>query len=70
MTPADAISAATFNAADLIGDSPDIGSVQAGRYADIVAVKSDPLKDISVLEGMDFVMKAGKVYKSDGHPVQ
>ena len=70
MTPADAISAATFNAADLIGDSPDIGSVQAGRYADIVAVKGDPLKDISVLEDMDFVMKAGKVYKYDGRPVQ
>ena len=71
MTPADAIWAATHNAADLIGDSKDIGSVQAGRYADIVAVSGDPLADITELERVQFVMKGGRVFKQDGtatHP--
>jgi imidazolonepropionase-like amidohydrolase len=71
MTPADAIWAATHNAADLIGDSKDIGSIQAGRYADIVAVTGDPLADVTELERVQFVMKGGKVYKQDGtamHP--
>lgn len=71
MTPADAIWAATHNAADLIGDSRDIGSVQAGRYADIVAVSGDPLADVTELERVQFVMKGGKVYKQGGtatHP--
>ncbi|MDE2356010.1 MAG: amidohydrolase family protein [Alphaproteobacteria bacterium] len=66
MTPADAIFAATHNGADLIGDLDDIGSVQTGRYADIVAVKGDPYANIRVLEKVDFVMKGGKVYKSGG----
>ncbi len=66
MTPADAIMAATHNAADLIGDSKDIGSIQPGRYADIVAVKGDPLSDVTELERVQFVMKGGKVYKQSG----
>ncbi len=66
MTPADAIMAATHNAADLIGDTKDIGSIQAGRYADIVAVAGDPLSDITELERVRFVMKGGKIYKHDG----
>jgi imidazolonepropionase-like amidohydrolase len=65
MTPADAILAATRNAADLIGDSADIGSVQAGRYADIIAVAGDPLADVTRLEHVAFVMKGGVVYRSD-----
>jgi imidazolonepropionase-like amidohydrolase len=71
MTPADAIWAATHNAADLIGDANDIGSVEAGRYADIVAVSGDPLTDVTELERVQFVMKGGKVYKQGGtatHP--
>jgi imidazolonepropionase-like amidohydrolase len=71
MTPADAIWAATHNAADLIGDSKDVGSIQAGRYADIVAVSGDPLADVTELERVQFVMKGGKVYKQGGtatHP--
>ncbi len=59
MTPIDAIWAATANAADLIGDAEDIGSVQAGRYADLVAVSGDPLKDITELQRVMFVMKNG-----------
>ncbi|MBV9990799.1 MAG: amidohydrolase family protein [Alphaproteobacteria bacterium] len=66
MTPIDAIMAATHNAADLIGDSKDIGAVAPGRYADIVAVSGDPLADVTELERVQFVMKAGKVYKQGG----
>lgn len=69
MTPMDAIKAGTWNAADLIGDTKDIGSVQPGRYADIVAVNGDPLQDVTVLEHVQFVMKGGQVYKSGGRPV-
>jgi imidazolonepropionase-like amidohydrolase len=65
MTPKDAILAATRNAADLIGDSADIGSVQPGRYADLIAVKGDPLSDITVLEHVGFVMKGGATVKDE-----
>ncbi|HWA90423.1 MAG TPA: amidohydrolase family protein [Rhizomicrobium sp.] len=68
MTPIDAIMAATHNAADLIGDSKDIGAVAPGRYADIVAVSGDPLADVTELERVRFVMKAGTVYKEGGEP--
>ncbi len=66
MTPMDAILAATRNAADLIGDAKDIGSIQPGRFADIVAVSGDPLTDVSELTRVQFVMKGGTVYKADG----
>jgi imidazolonepropionase-like amidohydrolase len=65
MTPNDAILAATHNAADLIG-SPDIGQVQPGRFADIIAVTGDPLADVRQLEHVGFVMKGGVVYRKDG----
>jgi imidazolonepropionase-like amidohydrolase len=67
VSPMDAILAATRNAADLIGDSADIGSVQPGRFADIIAVRGDPLADITELERVQFVMKGGQVYRQDGH---
>src|SRR5712691_3731940 len=63
MTPAQAIRTATTNAADLIGRSKDVGSVEAGKYADIIAVSADPLPDVRALEHVDFVMKGGVVYK-------
>ncbi|HWA61044.1 MAG TPA: amidohydrolase family protein [Caulobacteraceae bacterium] len=63
MSPIDAIWAATANAADLIGDTRDIGSVAPGRYADLVAVAGDPLADITELERVRFVMKGGAVVK-------
>ncbi|HVY89388.1 MAG TPA: amidohydrolase family protein [Hyphomonadaceae bacterium] len=69
MKPIDAIMAATAGAADLIGDTADIGSIQKGRYADLVAVDGDPLADISILERVQFVMKGGQVYKDKGTPV-
>ena len=68
MTPMQAIQAATSNAADLLGHSSEIGSVKAGKFADLIAVTGDPLKDISLLERVEFVMKDGKVYKSAGAP--
>jgi imidazolonepropionase-like amidohydrolase len=63
MTPAQAIRAATLNAADLIGRSKDVGTIEAGKYADIIAVSADPLVDVRALEHVDFVMKGGVVYK-------
>jgi imidazolonepropionase-like amidohydrolase len=68
MAPMDAILAATRNAADLIGQSDHIGSIQAGRYADIIAVAGDPLQDVSEFERVKFVMKGGVVFKRDGLP--
>ncbi len=69
MTPIDAIWAATHNAADLIGDTADIGAVAPGHYADIVAVDGDPLADIAVLEHIPFVMKGGKLVKVQGRAI-
>ena len=63
MTPMQAIQAATFNGADLLGWNGKVGVIKPGAYADIVAVKKDPLKDVTVFEKIDFVMKGGKVYK-------
>jgi imidazolonepropionase-like amidohydrolase len=66
MTPMQAIQAATSNAADLLGHSSELGSIKVGKHADLIAVSGDPLKDISVLETVEFVMKDGNVYKSGG----
>jgi imidazolonepropionase-like amidohydrolase len=66
MSTADAIMSATHNAADLLGVSDTAGSIQTGRYADLIAVKGDPLKDITVMERVDWVMKGGVVYKHNG----
>jgi imidazolonepropionase-like amidohydrolase len=63
LTPMQAIQTATMNAADLLGWSDRVGSVQPGRFADIVAVNGDPLTDIRELERVTFVMKGGVVYK-------
>jgi imidazolonepropionase-like amidohydrolase len=63
MPPAVAIQAATLQAAKLLRLSKDVGQVEAGKYADVIAVASDPLADISALRTVAFVMKGGKVYK-------
>jgi len=63
MTPAQAIRAATSSAADLVGRASDVGTVEPGKYADIIAVSQDPLADVKVLEHVDFVMKGGTIYK-------
>lgn len=66
MSPMDAILTATRNSADLIGASDRIGSIQEGRYADLVAVAADPLKDVTQFEKVQFVMKGGVVYRDKG----
>ena len=64
MTPMQAIQAATINAASLLEASNDFGSVEGGRYADIIAVRENPLDDIARLEHVEFVMKGGRVVKN------
>jgi imidazolonepropionase-like amidohydrolase len=69
MPPIEAILAATQGGADLLGKSADVGSIQPGRYADLVAVTGDPTTDIKLLQNIGFVMKGGHVYKRQGKPV-
>jgi imidazolonepropionase-like amidohydrolase len=66
MKPIDALYAATRNAADLIGAAAEIGTVQAGRFADLVATAGNPLESPEQFEHVGFVMKGGVVYRSDG----
>jgi imidazolonepropionase-like amidohydrolase len=63
MTPAQAIHAATSNAADLIGRAKDVGTLEAGKFADVIAVMEDPLQNVRALENVGFVMKGGVVVK-------
>jgi imidazolonepropionase-like amidohydrolase len=65
MTPMQAIRAGTSVAAELLGQTANIGSVAPGRYADLVAVSGDPLQDIRELERVKWVMKGGVVYKNE-----
>jgi imidazolonepropionase-like amidohydrolase len=65
MTPAGAIRAATSSAADLIDRAHDVGTLEAGKYADLIAVTANPLERVEVLEHVSFVMKGGKVYKDE-----
>ena len=68
MPPLYAIQAATTHAAQLLKHDKDLGSIEAGKYADVVAVPGNPLDDISLMKHVTFVMKAGAVYKRDGAP--
>lgn len=68
MPPMYAIQAATTHAAALLKHQGDFGSISAGKYADVVAVHGNPLDDISLMKKVDFVMKAGTVYKRNGEP--
>jgi imidazolonepropionase-like amidohydrolase len=65
LTPMQAIQAATTSAAELLGWSDRVGAVAPGLFADLIAVSGDPLKDITELERVRFVLKGGVVYKSD-----
>ncbi len=62
MTPAQALHSANMSAAELLGMQDKIGSVEAGKYADVVAVPGDPMADVQQLEKVNFVMKGGVVY--------
>src|SRR5690349_17903715 len=65
MTPLQAIRAATTSAAEALGRN-DVGALEPGRYGDIVAVKGDPLSNVSVLEHVDAVIKGGELVKATG----
>ncbi|MEM6411317.1 MAG: amidohydrolase family protein [Pseudomonadota bacterium] len=62
MTPLQAIQASTIGNATLFGMEADIGSIEAGKYADLIAVQGNPLDNVQELETVDFVMKGGEVY--------
>jgi imidazolonepropionase-like amidohydrolase len=64
MKPTDAIQAATIKAADLIGWSDKVGSIEPGHFADVIAVSGDPTSDVKLLEDVQFVMKGGVVVKN------
>ena len=65
MSPLGSIQAATVNAAELLGWAKDMGAIEAGKYADIIAVSGDPLADIGAMERVVFVMKGGEVIKNE-----
>lgn len=65
LTPTEAIVAATVNAAELLGMEEDLGTLQAGFFADFIASKSNPLNDISALREIDIVVKSGEIVKSE-----
>ena len=65
MTPLEGIRTGTVNAADLMGWSDKVGSIAPGKWADIIAVDGDPLKDVRLLQHVNFVMKGGVVYKQE-----
>jgi imidazolonepropionase-like amidohydrolase len=66
MTPLQAIQSATVNAADLMNWTEKTGSLDAGKWADIIAVDGNPLADVKILQNVKFVMKSGQVYKEPG----
>ncbi len=68
MSPLAAIQSATINAADLMGWADQIGAIEPGKFADIIAVNGNPLDDIKQLENVKFVMKGGQVVRDDFSP--
>ncbi len=67
MPPREAIRAATVNAAELLGWQDRVGALEAGKYADLIAVDGDPLAGVTVLQHVTFVMKGGKIVKDPAH---
>jgi imidazolonepropionase-like amidohydrolase len=68
MSPLAALQTATVNAVDLMGWTAKTGSLEPGKWADIIGVDRNPLEDVRVLQDVKFVMKGGVVYKEDGKP--
>jgi imidazolonepropionase-like amidohydrolase len=66
MTPLAALQSATLNTARMLGTEETLGSLEAGKLADILALPVNPLEDIRALRSVDFVMKGGEVYRRDG----
>jgi imidazolonepropionase-like amidohydrolase len=67
MSPLAGIQTGTINAADLMGWTDKVGTIEPGKWADIIAIDGDPLKDVKILQHVPFVMKAGVVYKDETH---
>jgi imidazolonepropionase-like amidohydrolase len=65
MTPVQALQSATLQAARMLAMDADVGSISVGKFADIIAVSADPVKDIHALRTIDFVMKGGVVARDD-----
>jgi imidazolonepropionase-like amidohydrolase len=65
MTPMQAIQSATVTAADLLGRPNDLGAIEAEKFADLIAVAGDPLRDVTELERVRFVMKGGEIFRND-----
>jgi imidazolonepropionase-like amidohydrolase len=65
MSPLQAIQTATINDADLLGWSDKVGTIEPGKWADIIAADGDPLQDVTTLQHVKFVMKGGAVVKND-----
>ena len=61
----EAIRAATTTAADLIGWPGEVGAIEVGKFADLIAVYGDPIADITVLQHVGFVMKGGRIIKNE-----
>ena len=69
MPPMYVLQAATTHAAELLKKSKDLGTLEAGKFADVIAVTGNPLDDITLMQKVDFVMKEGAVYKREGNRV-
>jgi len=67
MSPLAAIQTGTINAADLMSWTDRTGTIEPGKWADIIAIDGDPLKDVKILQHVNFVMKSGIVYKDETH---
>jgi imidazolonepropionase-like amidohydrolase len=67
MSPLQGIQTGTINAADLMGWTDRVGTLEPGKWADIIAIDGDPLKDVKILQHVNFVMKSGTVYKDETH---
>jgi imidazolonepropionase-like amidohydrolase len=67
MSPLQGIQTGTINAADLMGWTDRVGTIEPGKWADIIAIDGDPLKDVKLLQHVNFVMKSGIVYKDEVH---
>jgi imidazolonepropionase-like amidohydrolase len=70
MPPMFALQAATTHGAQLLKHEKDLGSLSAGKFADVIAVPGNPLDDISLMKRVSFVMKEGVVYKRNGKGVE
>jgi imidazolonepropionase-like amidohydrolase len=66
MAPLAALQTTTINAADLLGITAKTGTLEPGKWADVIAVDKNPMDDVRVLQDVKFVMKAGVVYKGQG----